>query len=447
MREKRVRGAAGPGYGGDRSMKKRFVSFVLVAALLLVGALLFERRGAGGPSNSQSLDIWGAGSSESESTPLPPEATVTPVNELYSAMWLSYLEWESMDFSSEAAFTASVSTVMANCANLGLDTVLVQVRPFGDALYASEIFPASHLMTGAQGQSPGFDPLAILINGARAAGLRIEAWINPYRVQLNAEKPAALSENNPAVRWMADESTADYVIAANGGLYYNPGEPAVRQLIKDGVQELMDSYELDGILFDDYFYPTTDASFDADTYAKYGGGMSLEAWRRQNVNTLVREVYALIKAADPACTFGISPSGNIKNNLTEQYSEVSLWLAEPGYVDYLMPQLYWGFDYVTSTGNGAFAFERCLASWATLQRSPSVQLYVALGAYRIGDGDGGSEPSDEWQNGQNLARQVEALRTKASGFSLYRYDFLYKNTAWADLAASELNALQALLMQ
>lgn len=427
-------------------MNKRLLGFVLAAALLLCGAVLLGRQKQ--PQPDESLDIWGQGASgptQPESQPEAPGATPTPLGQLYSAMWISYLEWERVDFSTEAAFTAEVSEMMANCVNLGLNTVIVQMRPFGDALYNSSYFPASHLLCGQQGQGVGYDPLTVLVNGAHALGLRIEVWLNPYRVQLNEQKPATLSADNPAVRWMQQDATSGYVHPAAGGLYYDPGVPEVRALIENGVRELVENYQLDGVLFDDYFYPTTDTAFDADTYAAYGNGQSLEAWRKENVNTLVREVYALIKQLAPACSFGISPSGNIANNLEQQYSDVALWLAEPGYVDYLMPQIYWGFDYATASGNGAYAFENCLGDWAALPRAAGVQLYVALGAYRIGDGDGSSVESDEWQSGENLARMVNALREQASGFSLFRYDFLYHNGSWDDLVTHELAALQALL--
>ena len=112
-----------------------------------------------------------------------------------------------------------------------------------------------------------------------------------------------------------------------------------------------------------------------------------------------------------------------------------------------MPQIYWGFDYTTAGGSRAYAFENCLADWAALPRAASVQLYVSLGAYRIGDGDGSAAESDEWRCGENLARMVQALGTQAEGFSLYRYDFLYSNPAWEELVTRELAALQLLLRQ
>lgn len=439
-------------------MAKKILCFVLLAALGLAAVLLLANRTPGG-GGAQSLDIWGTGAGDSsgedasgaagqsaagQSAPgTAAEGTFAPDG--YSAVWVSYLEWEQMDFSSEQAFTADVSRLLTNCANLGVKTVIVQVRPFGDALYKSAYFPYSHVMLGTQGADPGFDPLAVVVTGAHAAGLRVEAWVNPYRVRLNAQKPPELAADNPAVLWQADPATAGYVHEVDEGLYYDPGVPAVRELIENGVRELVQNYELDGIQFDDYFYPTTDESFDADTYAQYGGGLSLAEWRRGNVNTLVREVYALIKAEKPACTFGISPSGNIANNTEQQYSDVAAWLSQAGYVDYLMPQIYWGFGYTSASGSGEFAFENCLAEWAALERAPSVSLYVGLGAYRIGDGDGSDATKAEWNSGENLARMVRALGGKAQGFALYRYDFLYNNTAWPDLAQRELAALQLVL--
>ncbi|MDL2216012.1 family 10 glycosylhydrolase, partial [Ruminococcaceae bacterium OttesenSCG-928-N02] len=110
----------------------------------------------------------------------------------YRAMWVSYLEFEGVDFSSEASFTAAMNEMFDNCRSMGVTSVVVQVRPFGDALYPSAYFPWSHLATGTQGVSPGYDPLGIMVNLAHEKGLRFEAWVNPYRVQLTSKKPSAL---------------------------------------------------------------------------------------------------------------------------------------------------------------------------------------------------------------------------------------------------------------
>ncbi len=348
----------------------------------------------------------------------------------YRAVWISYLELEGIDMSNEQSFTSAMTTILDNCVSTGINTVIFHVRPFGDALYSSTIFPSSHLVTGTQGAAMPYDPLQVAINLCRAKGIRIEAWVNPYRVQLNSNKPAALSSTNKAVIYSNNSTTADYVVKSGDGLYYNPAYPEVQDLIVSGVVEIVKNYDIDGIQFDDYFYPTTDASFDAGAYAKLGGGKDLDVWRRENVNTLVSKVYSAIKAVDPSMVFGISPQGNNANNYDFQYSDVKLWLSTPGYVDYIMPQLYWGFNYLTASGRTDYQFVNLTNEWASYPRVASVALYIGLGAYRVGTGDGGANDQSEWSSGNNLAKQVEALRdvSGVSGFALYRYDNLFKNS-------------------
>ena len=127
-------------------------------------------------------------------TPTAPDPAL-PAGE-WRAVWVSYLEWAELDFSSEEAFRAGAAQLLDNCLSLGLNTVIAQVRPFGDALYRSQLFPWSHLCTGVQGQDPGFDPLDVLLTEAHGRGLSVEAWINPYRLKGSASMPAALAENN-----------------------------------------------------------------------------------------------------------------------------------------------------------------------------------------------------------------------------------------------------------
>ena len=358
----------------------------------------------------------------------------------YRAVWVSYLEWQNVDFSSAAAFAADAGAMLDGIAALGANVVLAHVRPFGDALYPSALYPFSHLCTGTQGQDPGFDPLALLVEAAHARGLQLEAWINPYRLQAGGS-PAALAATNPA------SLHPGWVREAEGGLYLDPADPAVRQYIADGVAELCENYDLDGIHFDDYFYPTTDPDFDAADYAAYCAGtpdpLPLDDWRRRNVDALVslcRET-----AQGYGVRFGIAPQGDPALNYSAQYSDAARWLAE-GMVDYLMPQLYWGLDY-TQDGDGSHALGALAARWLAMERAPGTALYFGLGAYRIGEGDGGdrSGPGSEWQTGRALAAQAAALADLGGeGVGLYRYDSLFANTLWPTLAAQERAALQAL---
>ena len=314
------------------------------------------------------------------------------------AVWVSFLEWQHTDFSSESAFRADAAAIMQNIASLGANTVFAHVRPFGDALYPSRYFPFSHLCTGTQGQDPGFDPLALL---------------------------------HP--NWVKHTAT---------GLYLDPASIKVQQYLADSIRELCTNYAIDGIHFDDYFYPTTAPDFDADSYAASGSTISLADWRRQNVNDLMRACYTAAHAFN--VRFGVSPQGTLSGCRDGQYSDAALWLAKPGYCDYLIPQLYWGLNY-RKNGSDALSLGRLAAEWLSLPRTESVQLAFGLGAYRIGDGDEGdtSGPGTEWCTGHALATQATTLRSLgASGAALYRYAFLFANTLYPTLAEQEIAALR-----
>lgn len=411
----------------------RLAALCAALCLALAGCAPAAAPGSSAPLPGSSADVQPA-----------PAASAKPAGEEYRAVWISYLEWQSADFSSEDAFRAQMGSWFDQYAAMGLNTVLAQVRPFGDALYPSAIFPWSSVCTGTQGLDPGFDPLAVLVEEAHARGLRLEAWLNPYRLALNDTVPGAFSADNLAT------VHPEWVKQAAGGQYLDPSRQDVRDCIAAGVREILDGYAVDGIHLDDYFYPTTDEAFDAAEYAA-GTNLSLEDWRRENVNALVRQLYQLVHAGGRtagAVPLGISPQGNNDNNYAQQYSDAALWLSTPGYIDYAMPQVYWGYGYTTGSGSTRFAFENITAEWLALPRAEGVALYFGLGAYRIGDGDGGNydHAQDQWQTGRNLADMVTTLRgAGADGFGLYRSDFLLRNSAWPQLAQTECAALTEVL--
>jgi len=410
----------------------RLAALCAALCLALAGCAPAAAPGSSAPLPGSSADVQ-------------PAPAAKPSGEEYRAVWISYLEWQSADFSSEDAFRAQMGSWFDQYAAMGLNTVLAQVRPFGDALYPSAIFPWSSVCTGTQGLDPGFDPLAVLVEEAHARGLRLEAWLNPYRLALNDTVPGAFSADNLAT------VHPEWVKQAAGGQYLDPSRQDVRDCIAAGVQEILDGYAVDGIHLDDYFYPTTDEAFDAAEYAAAGTNLSLEDWRRENVNALVRQLYQLVHAGGRtagAVPLGISPQGNNDNNYAQQYSDAALWLSTPGYIDYAMPQVYWGYGYTTGSGSTRFAFENITAEWLALPRAEGVALYFGLGAYRIGDGDGGNydHAQDQWQTGRNLADMVTTLRgAGADGFGLYRSDFLLRNSAWPQLAQAECAALTEVL--
>ena len=397
------------------------------AVCAAAGAYLWHRRGPDGPAGGE------------VETPTAPNPAL-PAGE-WRAVWVSYLEWARMDFSSEETFRAGAAQLLDNCAGLGLNTILAQVRPFGDALYRSNLYPWSHLCTGVQGQDPGFDPLDVLLQEAHGRGLSVEAWINPYRLRSSAAVPPNLAETNLIC------THPEWTCTVGEGVYLNPAEPAAAGYVVQGVAELVQNYAVDGIHFDDYFYPTTDEGIDAVQFAA-SGVSSRTIWRRENVTALVQAVHDAVKAQDPTLRFGISPQGNPDNDEDQQYSDVKAWLAAGGdhaVVDYLCPQVYWGEGFALSSGSTRFAFENIVPEWLGYPRAADVALYFGLGAYRIGVGDGGADPDagTRWNTGEALARQVQFLREQnAGGWALYRYGSLFDPDR-AAAAEAECAALRA----
>lgn len=339
-------------------------------------------------------------------------------------VWLSYLDLSSMlKGKNEREFRKNISQAIEKVEEMGLNTLVVQVRPFSDALYESKYYPWSVYCVGVEGESPGYDPLKIILEESHSRNIRVEAWINPYRVRSDSEK-LPLSSTNPASKWIEEDS--DNIIKYNNGIYYNPGKEDARQLIVNGVKEIVESYEVDGIHFDDYFYPSSDDSIDKKAYEEYissGGDLDLSSWRRENVNILVKQVYAAIKEINSKVVFGISPQGSMSNNYNSQFIDVEKWVQNPGYIDYICPQVYYGF--LNDNSN----FQKVIEEFNALITEPTVKLYMGLSVYKIGAEDTwAGNGKDEWKSSTDmLKRQVEASRRleKYDGTLLFRYDSLF----------------------
>lgn len=360
-------------------------------------------------------------------------STVSPGGE-YRAVWISYLELGGMLTGKTAGqFRSNIAAAYDNAKNLGCNTVIVHVRPFGDALYRSDYYPTSYLITGSEGDPLPFDPLKIMLEEAHNRGLTFEAWLNPYRVRPRTGKP--LCSTNPAQQYINSGSDTVYQ-TANGGIFYNPGSREAIDLIVNGVREIVRNYDVDAIHFDDYFYASTDSSIDSALYAANGGGKSLAAWRRQNVNTMVREVYAAVKAEKPSVRFGISPQGNTGINYDTLYADVATWLANPGYVDYICPQIYYGFQ------NATCPYSSVLKEFSGMIKVSGIDLYVGLAAYKIGNEDtyAGAAGKYEWQQNSDL---LSRMVTEARGANHYKGFCLYSYSSVAAPAAGVQSQVQA----
>jgi len=330
---------------------------------------------------------------------------------------------------------AEIDDIIKTCKETNLNAIFFQVRPTGDALYDSEYFPTSKYLTGRQGDEfrGGFDPLEYIVQAAHANNIELHAWINPYRITNgSAASPEidlnALAENNPA------RQNPSWVVKYDGKLFYNPGLPEVRRLITDGVVEIVKNYDIDGIHFDDYFYPYPDSAgnkFDDDAaFKQYGSAYkTVGDFRRASVNTLVENVYNAIKKEKPSVRFGISPFGIWANQSTTTptgsktkglesyysiYSDAKAWV-NGGYIDYICPQIYWAFS--TSVA----PFDTLVRWWSALVDGTNVDLYIGHAAYKV--------PTD-FKSELELPRQVEYARAYmgTAGSVFYGYKDLAENS-------------------
>lgn len=280
-----------------------------------------------------------------------------PVRE-FRGLWvatISNLDWPSARGLSVEQQQAEVRRILDRAVELKFNAILLQVRPSGDALYRSSLVPWSLFLTGTMGKDPGYDPLAFWIAEAHRRGLQLHAWLNPFRVGTPAIKPAEYSDTS-AVRAMPALVKS---LGKQGYYWLNPGDSRAQEHLFSVTRELLDGYDLDGIVLDDYFYPYPeyydagrDFPDDADLASAVGAGLlgDKAAWRRANIDGFVRRFYEQVKAQKPAVLVGISPFGIWrphhprgiagKDSYAELYTDTRRWLNE-GWMDYFAPQLYW----------------------------------------------------------------------------------------------------------
>lgn len=342
-------------------------------------------------------------------------------------VWVSYIELDMQNESdkSESAFREKFKNIAITSKNAGFNTLIVQVRPFCDALYKSVYFPYSHILSGEQGVSPDYDALKVMCEICSELDLDIHAWVNPYRISTDST-PQVLSENNP---YVIDNELGE---ETENGIFLNPANKMARNLIINGVTEIVKNYDVDGIQFDDYFYPTQDSDFDDTEYSEYVetvgemNCMSIDNWRLANVNTLICDTYRAIHKISNDVDFGISPQGNIDNN-AKIYADVKSWCICKGFVDYICPQLYYSLE------NPALTFENSLNSWASLDINKNVKLYVGLAGYKANtDSDEGT-----WLYSDNVLSKeykIAMQNEKVSGIMLYSYSALEDENASAEIS-------------
>lgn len=330
---------------------------------------------------------------------------------------------------------SNVLKIIDNVKNLGFNEIILQVRSFCDAIYKSDIFPWSRYVSNNEGVDPGFDLLEIFVDECKKNNMFLIAWINPYRIR-NYDDISDISVNSPAYKYLNSD-----VVYRNNGVFFNPSKEVVLDLIVSGVEEILIKYDVDGILFDDYFYPNNE--IDRNDYIYYINNnlyVSKEEYNLGIVSQLIKRVHEICLKYN--VLFGVSPDGNMENNYNKVFADVKKWCSD-GDVDFIMPQVYYGFY------NEKKAFKKVLDEWESIVLNDGVDLRIALAFYKNGLYDQWAKSgSNEWiENDDIIMREIILSRNldKYSGFSLFRYDYIFDNNMYTEMTVKEIENMKKVL--
>jgi uncharacterized lipoprotein YddW (UPF0748 family) len=370
----------------------------------------------------------------------------SPKRELRAA-WIATvmnIDWPSQKDLSSSQQKDEFCNLLDTLKSVGMNAVIVQVRPAADAFYPSSYEPWSEYLTGKQGRPPEpyYNPLAFMIEQAHARGLEFHAWFNPYRASMNESFTPAT--NHPILQ------RPDWFLRYGGKIYYDPGHPEARNFVLDAILEVVRHNDVDAIHFDDYFYPYRIAGLefpDDSTYACYGKGdfTDKDSWRRNNVNHFVENLYTRLQREKPHVKMGISPFGVWRNNdkdvrgsatqagqtnYDDLYADVLKWLSE-GWIDYVTPQIYWhiGFDK---------AEYKTLVEWWS-RNSHGRHVYIGQGIYRIGQ--------NGWTHQNEIVNQVSFNRSvnEVQGSMYFSAKVFAKNKLGINRKIDSLYSIKALV--
>ncbi|MDW8295405.1 MAG: family 10 glycosylhydrolase [Raineya sp.] len=329
------------------------------------------------------------------------------------AVWITTVA--NIDFPSRKGLSAEEQKkefiqILDRCKQLNFNTVIVQVRPAADALYESSFEPWSEVLQGKQGISPGYDPLAFMLEESKKRMLEFHAWVNPFRAVANINysniHPEHITRKRP-----------EWFFRYGERLYFNPGIPEVREYLLNVILEIVRKYDIDGLHFDDYFYPYPipgEKINDDNTYDKFGKDFTnIEDWRRNNIDLFIQAVSDSLKIIKPKLKFGISPAGGWRNQNKDKrgsatflgqpaydnvFADTRKWL-EKGWVDYLAPQMYW-------TIASSQASYKVLAEWWN-ENHFARHIYGGHALFKLAN----PEEKDNWNDNQEIIRQIRLNRS------------------------------------
>lgn len=356
-------------------------------------------------------------------------------------IFISYIELAKyLKDKEETVMKNTIDDMINQCKDFGFTDIILQVRSFSDAIYYSDIFPSSITIVAKEEDKLPFDVLDYFIKISHKNNIRLHAWINPYRIRSNLSKEE-IKDNNPAFKYL----NTNKVEKNAKGIFYNPADEEIRKLILSGVDEILDNYDIDGIHYDDYFYPSD--TIDLENYneaKKDNQDLTLQQFRLENTTKLIKETYERVKKKNKNILFGISPEGNITNNYEVNYIDTKKFASEEGYVDYLMPQIYFGFF------NSVKPFYQTVKEWNSYITTDKVKLIPALAFYKVGCEDLYAKDGQyEWVESNNIiAREVLTSRPLSNyqGFAIFRYDSILSDNL-TDQAFKEKENLKNILKE
>lgn len=348
-------------------------------------------------------------------SPVAADTAPPPIAREMRGVWIATvgnIDWPSRNSLAAEQQRAELLDLLDRAATLGLNTVILQVRPASDAVYRSSIEPWGSMLTGTQGRDPGYDPLEFAVAEAHRRGLELHAWINPFRAG-NAKDSSALAPTH------LFNTRRDLVRVYGAQLWLDPGERAVQDHVIRVVSDIVTRYDVDGLHADDYFYPypAADAAGrpldfpDSATYVRSGSTLDRAGWRRENVDRFVERLTREVHVLKPVVKVGISPFGIWRpgnpagvaglDAYAALYADSRKWLQQ-GWVDYLAPQLYWAI----SAPQQSFA---ALLDWWLAQNATGKHVWPGLATYRVGDGTATAFGATE------IPDQIRLTRSRGAG--------------------------------
>lgn len=358
-----------------------------------------------------------------------------PKEEELRGVFISYIEINKyIKNNNQELSKQNIKKMIKNIKEEKLNTIILQVRSSSDSIYNSKIFPKSLYLVNNEYEEY-FDVLEYFIKESHKNNIKVIAWINPYRVR-TTEDISKITPKNPVYKYLNTD-----IVYINNGVYLNPSKKETKELIIEGVKEVLE-YDIDGILFDDYFYIDNNIDLkDYEEYIKNNDNITEQQYRLNIVNDLIKDVHKICK--DKNISFGISPDGNIENNYNKNYADVKTWLSSNEYIDFIMPQIYYGFY------NSTKAYINTIKEWESIMTNDKINLYIALAFYKVGKEDKYARAGfDEWQkNDDIIMREVILSRNLKNykGFTLFRYENIFNTDLYTSNSLKELNNLKKIL--